>query len=246
MRITKEKLYASFPDEIPEDQFNLFKEYISKRENGYPVAYIINKKEFFGLDFYVEKGVLCPRPDTELLVETVISLCGENKNIKDLLDLCTGTGCIAISLKVNQKSLNITGSDISPYAESVFSKNNFSLTGKSVNFTKSSLFENITDTFDIIVSNPPYLTTDETRSRMDEGWKEPDLALDGGSDGLDLIRTIIREAPDYLNKKGYLLIEAHPAQMEEMKNIMIENGFTEIIILKDLPGLDRVIQGRKG
>ncbi len=246
MAITKEKLFASFPDQITDSEYSVYMEYISKRLDGHPIAYILKKKEFFGLQFYIEEGVLCPRPDTELLVETVLSLSENNKNIKSVLDLCTGTGCISISIKANRSDLIISASDISPVSEIIFSKNNTSLVNNSINFTKSSLFEKIEGTFDIIVTNPPYLTSGETKSRMEEGWKEPKLALDGGEDGLDLIRTIISKAPEYLNKNGLLLIEAHPAQMEAMKKDMMNNGFTDIIILKDLPGLDRVIQGTKG
>ncbi|MDA3809147.1 MAG: peptide chain release factor N(5)-glutamine methyltransferase [Spirochaetaceae bacterium] len=244
--ISKEKLYASFPDDATQGQYEEFQQLISKRLDGFPVAYLTGQKEFFGLPFLVDEGVLCPRPDTELLVEKVLSLTENDSNIKNILDLCTGTGCIAISVKVNNRNLNITASDISPDSERIFSLNNYSLAENSITFTKSSLFENIKGTFDIIVSNPPYLTTVETDQRMNDGWKEPELALDGGHDGLDLIRRIINNAPAYLNDKGYLLIEAHSSQMENMKNSMVKNGFKNIIILKDLPGLDRVICGNKG
>lgn len=244
--MTKEKLYASLPDEVSSGAELLFRELIEKRAAGYPVAYLTGKKEFFGLPFFIEEGVLCPRPDTELLVEKVLDLTENNSTLTEILDLCTGSGCIAIAIKAKgPASLNVSASDISTAAEKVFMRNNCTLTAGRITFTKSSLFENIEGTFDIIVTNPPYLTTAETEERVNEGWKEPSLALDGGSDGLDLIRTIIGEAPDYLNAGGYLLIEAHPAQMESMKFCMEQKGFADIVILKDLPGLDRVICGRK-
>jgi release factor glutamine methyltransferase len=246
MGISKEKLYASFPEKVSMDNYIRYSDLLKKRAAGHPIAYLTGKKEFFGLNFHVEEGVLCPRPDTELLVEKVLSLTENDNTLEDILDLCTGTGCIAISVKVNNNRLNVWASDISPLAESVFSINNFSLANESITFKKSSLFDNIEGKFDIIVSNPPYLTTEETDQRMDEGWKEPELALDGGKDGLDLIRIIIEEASSHLNDRGYLLIEAHPDQMENMKICMEENSFTDIIILKDLPGLDRVICGLKG
>jgi release factor glutamine methyltransferase len=244
--IQKEKLYASFPDAVSNEVSELFRKYIAMRMDGHPVAYILEEKEFFGLLFHIEEGVLCPRPDTELLVEKVLDLTENDSRIKDVLDMCTGSGCIAISIKVHNQDLNVTASDISPVAQRVFSINNSSLAEKSITFTKSSLFEDISGTFDIIVTNPPYLTSEETEERMNERWKEPELALDGGSDGLDLIRIIICEAPDYLNENGYLLIEAHPAQMEKMKIYMERQGFNNIIVLQDLPGLDRIICGRKG
>lgn len=246
MDITKEKLYASFPDQVSPEALNRFRELIEMRTQGHPVAYLTGTKEFFGLPFHVEEGVLCPRPDTEVLVEKVLSLAENDSTIKDVLDLCTGTGCIAIAVKVNSTGLNVSASDISPTAEKVFSINNCTLVDGCINFTKSSLFENIKGSFDIIATNPPYLTTDETEERMEEGWKEPSLALDGGGDGLDLIRTIIDEAPGYLKAGGYLLIEAHPDQMESMRFCMEQKGFNNIVYLKDLPGLDRVICGRLG
>ncbi|MBN2659059.1 MAG: peptide chain release factor N(5)-glutamine methyltransferase [Spirochaetales bacterium] len=246
LKMTREKLYASFPDEVPGEALNMFRKLIGMRLDHHPVAYLTGSKEFFGLPFRVEEGVLCPRPDTELLVETALSLTEADHSLKDVLDLCTGTGCIAVSLKNTDPTLNVSASDISSVAEKVFSINNCTLADGSIKFTKSSLFEKIEGTFDIIVTNPPYLTTGETDERMDEGWKEPALALDGGEDGLDLIRMIIGAAPGYLNEGGYLLIEAHPAQMESMKVCMERAGFEDIVVLKDLPGLDRVIRGRKG
>lgn len=246
LTMTKEKLYASLPDNIRDNQYKEFCDLIDRRIEGYPVAYLVGTKEFFGLPFHVQKGVLCPRPDTELLVETVLSLTDNIFEPIKVLDLCTGSGCIAISLKHENPALQVWASDISEQAEKVFSQNNCTLTEGSINFTKSSLFEKIKGTFDIIVTNPPYLTTEETDERMKEGWKEPALALDGGEDGLDLIRIIIRDAPHFLNRNGYLLIEAHPDQMEKMKFFMKNHGFEDVVILKDLPGLDRVICGRKG
>ncbi len=246
MGISKEKLFASFPEEVTPGQYSRFRDLIKERSDGHPVAYLTNSKEFFGLLFHVEEGVLCPRPDTELLVEKVLSLAENDSTLTDVLDLCTGTGCIAVSIRVHNEKLTVTASDVSPDATRVFSRNNCSLAGGSITFKRSSLFDDIEGTFDIIVSNPPYLTTDETDQRMDEGWKEPELALDGGDDGLDLIRIIIDEAPEHLNDRGYLLIEAHPDQMESMRVCMEKNGFENIIILKDLPGLDRVICGTKG
>lgn len=246
MGISKEKLYASFPEEVTSDEDSRFRKLLRDRAEGHPLAYLTKEKEFFGLMFHIDRGVLCPRPDTELLVEKVLSLTENNSTLTDVLDLCTGTGCIAISIGVHNKKLNVTASDISSDAMSVFSRNNCSLADGSITFKKSSLFDHIEGKFDIIVSNPPYLTTEETDLRMEEGWKEPELALDGGKDGLDLIRIIINEAPAHLNDRGYLLIEAHPDQMEKMKVCMKKNGFENIIILKDLPGLDRVICGSRG
>lgn len=245
LKISREKLLASYPDEAGEEEEKLFKEYLSERLKGHPVAYILGEKEFFGLTFLVKEGVLTPRPDTEILVESSLELIEKN-GFNAVLDMCTGTGCIAISLKHTMPGLKVTASDISPVAEEVCKENARRLIESDFTFIHSSLFDNIEEKFDLIATNPPYLTCDETQERMDEGWKEPALALDGGEDGLDLIRTIIEEARDHLNPGGWLLIEAGSPQMAEMKRVMETFGYEDIKILRDLEERDRVIAGKYG
>ena len=191
----REKILASFPDELSQDNYIRFLELIRLRQEGHPVAYLTGKKEFFGRDFYVKRGILCPRPDTEVLIEEAMErIC--RSNYRSVHDLCTGSGCIALTLALENPEISVSASDISPVSEEIFRKNREELCSDSlrVPFTRTSLFEELKGPFDLIVTNPPYLTTDETDQRMNEGWKEPSLALDGGVDGLDLIRIIIPEA----------------------------------------------------
>ncbi|MGL1893282.1 MAG: peptide chain release factor N(5)-glutamine methyltransferase [Spirochaetaceae bacterium] len=238
------KLLASYPDVVSKDKETIFLDLINRRSDGFPVSYLLNEKEFYGQIFYIEEGVLTPRPDTEILVETTLNLIDKH-NLKTALDMCTGTGCIAISLQNEQPELNVIATDISPIAEKVFGINNKKLVNNKVNFIHSNLFQNLDGRhFDIIATNPPYLTKKETDDRIDIGWKEPALALDGGDDGLDLVRDIIKDSPKYLNKNGWLLIEAASAQMLNMKDEMEKNSYTNIEVYKDLAGLERIIVGQ--
>ena len=244
MGIDRAKLLACYPDPVTDIIQKELQNNLNLRKDGHPVAYILNEKEFYGYTFYLEEGVLTPRPDTEILIETAINII-EKYGLKTALDMCTGTGCIAITLKKECTDLRIIATDISPIAEKVFNKNNKNLLNGEINFIHSNLFDSLKNRhFDIIVTNPPYLTKKETDDRVDDGWKEPALALDGGEDGLDLIRTIIKEAPEYLNANGWLLIEAASRQMEDINTEMNNRGYTNISIFKDLASLDRIIVGK--
>lgn len=244
LKMDRAKLLACYPDSVSPENIELYNNLIKRRLDGHPVAYILGDKEFFGHTFHVEEGVLVPRPDTEILVETTIDLI-KRYNLKSCIDMCTGTGCISISIKKSHPEINVTATDISPVAEKVFSINNNKLTNGEIEFVHSNLFDNLKDRkFDIIATNPPYLTKEETAERMLDRWKEPELALDGGDDGLDLIRTIIKDAKEHLNPGGWLLIEAGPDQMSEMKKEMQKNSYHGIIILQDIEYRDRIIVGQ--
>ncbi|OQY33549.1 MAG: protein-(glutamine-N5) methyltransferase, release factor-specific [Spirochaetaceae bacterium 4572_59] len=241
----RELILASFPDDLCDEHYQEFIKIIKLRREGHPVAYLTGKKEFFGRDFWVREGILCPRPDTEILVEEALSLI-ENRHYNRIHDLCTGSGCIALSLALEEPKLRVSASDISVHSEEVFYKNRETLQSPpQTEFIRTSLLETLKGPFDMIVSNPPYLTTDETVDRMKDGWKEPSLALDGGADGLDLIRIIIPEALPLLSQGGCLMIEAASSQMEKMKELMKKAEYTEIRILQDLAYRDRVIVGIK-
>ena len=239
------KLLASYDREIDRDKEKTFFEAVEKRAAGYPVAYITGNKEFFGLDFSVSEGILIPRSDTEILVETVIK---EAENLKNnpllILDLCTGSGCIAIALKKSIPAAEVEASDISEISEKIFKKNCLSLKEKQINFIKSNLFENIKKKYDIIVSNPPYLTDRHVDEMVSLDWPEPESALRGGKDGLDFIRRITEEAGRFLKKGGLLAYEADPSQMDDIKQIMKVSGFEHIAEVNDLAGRKRVITGR--
>lgn len=198
LKCKKEELLIKQDNELKERQAQVFLDRIERISKGYPIQYITNSKEFMGMDFYVDENVLIPRADTEILVEEVISLVKTN-NYKEVLELCIGSGAIAISLAKNLEGINITGTDISEEALRVAKKNEHKLLEKKkIHFIKSDMFENIDKKYDLLVSNPPYIKTKDIKNYNLE--YEPYIALDGGGDGLKFYRMIIEEGYKYLNK----------------------------------------------
>ena len=240
--MTREKILASYPDPLTDSDYSSFMELIDKRSQGYPVAYITGSREFFGRDYHVREGILCPRPDTEVLIEEALQEI-DRRGYSRVHDLCTGSGCIALTLALERPELDVSASDISPTVETVFAINRKALGAERVGFSLGNLLEPIDGPLDLIATNPPYLTTGETDERMEDSWKEPALALDGGDDGLDLIRIIVPDAADLLRDGGMLMIEADPRQMDSMEELMKNSGFTEIRRICDLAGDERVILG---
>ena len=258
---TKEYLMVHELEELDEELINIFKEDIEKSCKNIPIQYITNKQEFMGLEFYVDDNVLIPQPDTEILVEEVINICAGTddhialqKNIK-ILDLCTGSGAIGISIAKNVDNCDITLSDISVDALKVTTQNCKNIVGadghvcsqnKNIKIIQSDLFENIEDKFDIIVSNPPYIKSDVIKTLDKEVQNEPMLALDGGKDGLDIYRKIIEQAYKYLNEDGYLCLEIGYDQKDEVIKLIEEtNKYKEIYSKKDLAGNDRIVICKK-
>ena len=237
---TRAKLLASLSDPLPQNAYEAFMQGVSERSAGSPVAYITHHQEFYALDFYVDKSVLVPRADTEILVETALGFIKPGSRV---LDLCTGSGCIAIAIKHTEPEARVEASDISEDALAVFRRNADAILSGQIVTYKSDLLNSVLGKFDVIVSNPPYLTRSETSKMKSEGWPEPPLALDGGADGLDFIRRIIADAPDHLTSGGRLLFEADPAQMEAINLEFEKYKYNDIIIRKDLAGRDRVIAG---
>lgn len=231
---------------LSENEEKLFSKFINERLNNRPIAYIVENREFMGLDFYVQEGVLIPRPDTEILVEEVIEL-GKNKGPINILDIGTGSGAITVSLAKYLESAKITSVDISDIALEIGKKNAKSNNvNDRITFIKSDLFTNIDDSmrFDIIVSNPPYIKR-EVIETLDKQVKdfEPYSALEGGIDGLDFYRDITTQAKKYLNKGGILAYEVGHDQSEEVSKLMKSNGYTNIYTRKDLQQIDRVVIG---
>ena len=225
--------------ELSQEEEEKVKEILEKRNNNIPLQYILGKTYFMGLEFQVNENVLIPQPDTELLVEEVLnSVTGKEK----ILDLCTGSGCIAISLKKQLEDCEITASDISEKALAV-AQNNIELNNVKINLKKSNLFENFVEKFDIIVSNPPYIATDVIATLSKEVQNEPILALDGGVDGLDFYRKIIELSRNYLNDNGKIFLEIGYDQAEQVKKLFEENKYKNIEIIKDYGGNDRVVKG---
>ena len=198
LKCKKEELLIKQDEDIQEGQEKKFLDGIEKISKGYPIQYITHLKEFMGMDFYVDENVLVPRSDTEVLVDEVISLAKEDSK-KDILELCTGSGAIAVSLAKYIENVNLTATDISNGALEVAKKNEERLLDKKkIVFIQSNIFENIKNKYDIIVSNPPYIKHNVIKDYSLE--YEPQIALDGGEDGLDFYRIIIEEGYKYLNK----------------------------------------------
>lgn len=232
---------------MTEDQEKRYLEAIRKRCSRIPLQHITGEQEFMGLTFQVDPSVLIPRQDTELLVEEGLKRLKPGMQV---LDLCTGSGCIIISLEHYGRKYNnidetnkFTGSDISREALRTAEENARTLDAK-VSFTESNLFEKL-GTYDMILSNPPYIRTEEIGKLEEEvRCHDPILALDGKEDGLYFYRRIIREAGEHLTSGGWLLFEIGYDQKEQVIGLMEEAGYREIAGLKDLAGLDRVVVGR--
>ncbi len=238
--LSKPKEYLIINSELKLDSEKeiIFNKHIEELLNGKPLQYITNTQEFFGMQFYVDENVLIPQPDTEILVEEVIEIA-KKENEKRILDLCTGSGCIAISLSENLDNANVTATDISETALEIANKNDRK---RKITFKQSDMFENLCDEkFDIIVSNPPYIKTKVIESLEKDVQQEPKLALDGGEDGLKFYRAITENAYKYLNNDGYLCLEIGENQKEEVMELLKSNNYQDIYCKKDLAGNDRVI-----
>lgn len=214
---------------------------IEKLTKGIPLQHITHRQEFMKMDFFVDENVLIPRPDTEILVEEVIKIA-QKYNSPRILDLCTGSGAIAISLKKFVSNADITAVDISEKALEIAQKNAEKLEAK-INFVKSNLFDKLDNKkFDIIVSNPPYIRKDEIKKLSEEVQKEPKIALDGGEDGLDFYRIIAEQAINYLKTGSFLCFEIGYNQKNDViKIIEDEQNYKNTYCKKDLYGNDRII-----
>lgn len=233
--------YMHMEDDVPEDVFKEYEIALNERSKHIPLQYIVGETEFMGLKFKVNSNVLIPRQDTETLVEEALKVV---KPGMEVLDMCTGSGCIIISILHNVKDVKGYAADISKQAVNV-AKENAKSNETSVLFERSDLFEKITGTFDVIVSNPPYIPTDVIPGLMPEvRCFEPVEALDGREDGLYFYRRIITEGREYLKNGGFLLFEIGYEQGTAVSELMREAGFSEVCVKKDLSGNDRVVTGR--
>lgn len=242
--LKKDKVYLTINSDtaLTDTEYAEFTKYIKQIIEGKPLQYIMQKQEFMGMDFFVNEDVLIPQPDTEILVETVLDICKKyGEQSLRILDLCTGSGAIAISLS---KILNaqVFASDVSTKALEVAEKNNV-LNNTKVEFIESNLFEQINgEKFDIIVSNPPYIKNKEIKSLSKQVQNEPYIALAGGEDGLDFYRKIIDEAYKHMNKNCYLCLEIGYDQKEDLIKLIKQNENYEYEnCIKDLSNNDRCI-----
>ena len=259
-------------DELTAEQFSKLSDGVFARKTGLPVAYITGRKEFYGYDFFVTPDVLIPKPDTEILVESAIlkiteKINEEGKNgISSICDICTGSGCVGLSVIKSLSERNeipsaklpeLTLSDISSAALSIAEKNAKNLLSKElcqkINLVHSDLFSAIPKRFDMILSNPPYIPSKMVDELLKDGRSEPRLALDGDSygtshkscDGLSIIRRLVPQCMEHLNEGGILIVEAGEYNALETKAIFEKSGFSHVKIIKDLEGQARDVYGEK-
>lgn len=237
---------------VAEDIQKQFKYNIELLNLGKPIQYIMHNQEFMKMNFYVDENVLIPQPDTEILVEEVINICSglscaytKDQNIR-ILDLCTGSGAIGISLAKYIENSKVTMSDLSKKALEIANKNAIKNEVKDrCSFINSDMFENINEKYDIIVSNPPYIKTEVINTLSKEVQNEPSLALDGGEDGLRFYRIIANNAWKYLNKNGILALEIGYDQNDDVIKLLMATGkYRDIYSKKDLSNNDRIIVGK--
>lgn len=242
LKIDRNKLIINKNDNVDINKENEYKEYIEEIIKGKPVQYITNNQEFMRLNFYVDENVLIPQPDTEILVEEVIKSIDIKENI-EILDMCTGSGCIGISLAKNIENTKVTLVDISKEAIEIAKKNAIQNgVENKVTFIQSDMFENVKGKFDIIVSNPPYIKTDIIQTLDKQVQNEPHIALDGGEDGLDFYKILINEAHKYLKKDGKIFLEIGYDQKQEIESLAKQSKhYKKIETIKDLSQNDRVI-----
>ena len=259
LNVDRMMLFTKYRDEIEDEKIEKIRYFIQKigREK-FPVQYLLNEQEFYGRKFYVDKGVLIPRQDTEVLVEKIIEILKNNilknknleKNLKihpKILDIGVGSGIIGITAALEIKDSYVLGVDISEKALETAEKNKELLKVPNIKFLKSNLFENVEfKQFDMIVSNPPYISLNEAGIMSDDTLlHEPSEALFAENDGLYFYYEICQKALDYLADFGYLLFEIGYKQGKNVAKIMTSSGFKNVEVIEDLAGLDRVVVGQK-
>lgn len=250
----QEYIIANSETEIESLKEVEYKKYINELIEGKPLQYITNYQEFMGIKFYVDENVLIPQPDTEILVEETIKETEkkinngrenfEDKNIIQVLDLCTGSGAIAVSIakyfELKNVPVEVVATDISEKALEI-AKKNAEFNNVKIKFILSNMFENIDEKFDIIVSNPPYIESEIINTLSKEVQNEPHLALDGGKDGLDFYKIIAQDYKKNLKKQGVVLLEIGYNQKISVANLFKENT-ENVTCTKDLQGNDRVLK----
>ncbi len=233
--------YMHMDEDMDSEQVKEYESLIKKRAEHIPLQYITGEQEFMGMNFRVNSNVLIPRQDTETLVEQALKRIKPGMHI---LDMCTGSGCVLISILKNAPGTTGLGCDVSKQAL-IMAKENAKQNDVFAEFERSDLFENVIDKFDIIVSNPPYIRTDVIPTLMQEVAQfEPVLALDGKEDGLYFYRRIVSESREYLNEGGMLLFEIGYDQGQEVSDMMKKAGFSDVCVIQDLAGNDRVVYGK--
>lgn len=230
-------------DEAGEATATEYKAMVSQRYEHIPLQYITGRTWFMGNEFHVDANVLIPRFDTEILVEKAYECIDEQAKV---LDMCTGSGCIAISIALQYPRAHVIAVDVSMEALSVAKKNADRLAAQNVEFVRSDMFTAVSGKYDVIISNPPYIATKEIASLTKEvADNEPMLALDGHEDGLFFYKILTEEGREFLKDNGLLLMEIGYDQADAVSTMLKNNGFTDVSVIRDLAGLDRVVCGRR-
>ena len=239
-KIDRTFYYVHMDEEMSPELLAEYEAILNKRAEHVPLQYITGEQEFMGMPFRVTEAVLIPRQDTETLVEEALKIIRPGMRV---LDMCTGSGCILISILKNVVDVEGFGYDISKQAINI-AKENAKLNNVNATFERSDLFEEVADTFDVIVSNPPYIPTDVIGGLMPEvAVYEPIQALDGKEDGLHFYRRIVKDARQYLKECGKLVFEIGHDQGEAVSDLMRKAGYKDVQVIKDLAGNDRVVIG---
>ena len=243
LKQNRQYLMVHDENKLTQEQKEKYFRAIEKLSKGFPLQHITHQQEFMKMNFYVNENVLIPRPDTEILVEEVIKIA-KKINAKKILDLCTGSGAIAVSLAKYIENSQVTATDISEEALVIAERNaKNNKVDKQIAFLSSNLFYEIPkEKYDMIVSNPPYIKREIVKTLAKQVQNEPLMALDGGWDGLDFYRKIIHQADDFLKYGGYLCLEIGYDQKEEVMDLIKkEEKYTNPYCKKDLYGNDRVV-----
>jgi release factor glutamine methyltransferase len=234
---------------LAKPELTQYRELYQRRRAGEPVAYLLGVREFYGRPFRVDRRVLIPRPDTEILVEVALERTKHISLSARVLDLCTGSGCVAVSLARERPTTHVIASDVSADALAVAAENALRLGAYNVGFVRSDLlaaFDPERHRFDLITANPPYIAEGEIPTlSVDIRSFEPHLALTGGADGLDFLRKIVSEAPAFLADDGVLAVEIGSDQGPAVRDLFAAAGYRDVAVQKDYGGLDRVVSGRK-
>ena len=242
---SKTFIHTHMNEEIKAHEKVLFGRFIEKRSLHMPVAYIAGRAWFMSMEFIVDESTLIPRPETEELVEETMDLINNISGEEiSILDLCTGSGCIGIALAHYDKRINVVLADNNPACIKIAKKNIIMHNlGNRITTVKSDLYEALPlGKYTLITANPPYIPSDDIEKLSDDvRLYEPNAALDGGADGLGFYRKIINRAPEFLKSRGYLVLEAGINQSESISHILVEKGFSDILIRNDISGIPRII-----
>jgi release factor glutamine methyltransferase len=243
LRCDRVRLYLDFDKPLGDPELAVFRELVRRRAEREPTAYVIGAREFYGRSFQVDARVLVPRPETELVLEAALAALPTDAPGARALDLCTGSGAIAISVALERPGAEVVATELSPEALAVAHENAARLGAAGVTFLEGDLYAPLApaERFDVIVSNPPYVPRGELDTLQPEVRREPRLALDGGDDGLAISRRIVAGAPARLRPGGALVLEMHESHLHELPAICLRSGFERAEPRRDLAGLPRFV-----